>query len=389
MEISPEEKVRIQGQNWSAADGVDPNSMLVMERGAVRLGHQSNGACVFLDGTGRCRIHAKFGEDAKPLACRFYPFALHPAGDKLTLSLRFSCPSAVANRGKPLSEQVPEIRKLAQLVVPSDFKPSPPPPILRQDGLDWPDFTRFVTWIDHTLSSTDASAPLKVVRALLWLKAVEEIGLKRFAGPGAGKIFEKLVAGVEEKLPSLPEPGEKPSGFARLSLRLLVLEYGRTTTMKDSVQRGSYRLKTAWGVVRYGLGIGTVPPTSGTGRASFSAVEQPFGRLPEEAEEMLTRYLRVKVYGLHFCGPGCHGFSLIEGFYCLAFAFAGILWLSRRRAAAQNRACLTVEDIAEGIRLVDYHYGYASKVAVQGLRGRVRLLAQRDDIAKLCCWYAR
>ena len=49
-----------------------------------RLGHQADGACVFLDERGLCRIHAKFGEQAKPLACRIYPYAFHPAGKKIT-----------------------------------------------------------------------------------------------------------------------------------------------------------------------------------------------------------------------------------------------------------------------------------------------------------------
>lgn len=80
VRISPEEKQRIEGQDWAAADGVDPDEMIVAEGDRFRLGHQSSGACVFLDDKGRCRIHARLGEPAKPLACRLYPFAIHPAG---------------------------------------------------------------------------------------------------------------------------------------------------------------------------------------------------------------------------------------------------------------------------------------------------------------------
>jgi lysine-N-methylase len=90
VQLLPEDKQRIEKQGWTPADGVDPGSMIVAEDGQFRLGHQSDGACVFLDPSGRCRIHAKFGEAAKPLACRFYPLVVHPAGQKLVVGLRFS-----------------------------------------------------------------------------------------------------------------------------------------------------------------------------------------------------------------------------------------------------------------------------------------------------------
>ena len=32
-----------------------------------------DGRCIFLDAEKKCRIHAQFGFDAKPLTCRLYP----------------------------------------------------------------------------------------------------------------------------------------------------------------------------------------------------------------------------------------------------------------------------------------------------------------------------
>src|ERR1700733_8286009 len=103
--LSPKEKERLEQQHWTAAEGVDPSKMIVAGLNQYRLGHQADGACVFLDASKRCRIHAKFGEAAKPLAGRLYPLVIYPAGKKVLVGLRFSCPSAAANLGKPLSEQ--------------------------------------------------------------------------------------------------------------------------------------------------------------------------------------------------------------------------------------------------------------------------------------------
>jgi hypothetical protein len=45
---------------------------------------------------------------------------------------------------------------------------------------------------------------------------------------------------------------------------------------------------------------------------------------------------------------------------------------------------LTEDDVARALSMVDYHYSYSPYLA-----WRVRLLAQRDDIARLCAWYGR
>jgi lysine-N-methylase len=110
IELSEEERQRIVDQEWTSTDGI-PAGQPVLEPHAgppwkkrYRLAHRDDGACVFLNDDGLCRIHAKFGEAAKPLACRIYPYAFHPAGKKVTVSLRFSCPSVVSNRGKQVSQ---------------------------------------------------------------------------------------------------------------------------------------------------------------------------------------------------------------------------------------------------------------------------------------------
>jgi lysine-N-methylase len=75
---------------------------------------------------------------------------------------------------------------------------------------------------------------------------------------------------------------------------------------------------------------------------------------------------------------------LIEGFRNLALLYPVILWLGRWQAAGQERTNLTEADVARAISMVDYHYSYSPYLA-----WRVRLLTQRDDIARLCAWYGR
>src|SRR5208282_2149874 len=72
--ITDEERQRIEAQGWDGdpeLGGMPP----VIKSGPwwsrqYRLNHREDGSCVFLTEDGRCRIHAKYGFETKPLACR-------------------------------------------------------------------------------------------------------------------------------------------------------------------------------------------------------------------------------------------------------------------------------------------------------------------------------
>lgn len=381
--LSAAEKQRLEQQGWTAADGVDPAAMIVPEGNRFRLTHQSNGACVFLDATGRCRIHARFGEAAKPLACRLFPLVIHPAGKKLVVGLRFSCPSAVANRGRPLAEQGRELQQLARLVVPEDYQESPPPPVLETGGAGWPDFLRFVSWLDTALADQEVPVALKLLRALHWLGAVEKGSLDQIGGPGADEILEALIVSAAKKLPGLPEKPDPPSRFGRFFLRLMVLEHARLITAKEMNAPGQYRWKILGAIWQFARAGGNTPALrSGLARVKFTDIEKPFGPLSAEMEALLTRYFRMKIQSLHFCGHAFHDRPLIEGFRSLTLLYPMIVWLSRWLAVSDGRTRLTDGDMARAIAMVDDHYSYSPY-----LSWRVRLLQQRNDIARLCGWY--
>lgn len=383
--ISAEEKERIEKQGWTTADGVDPSTMIVAQKGAFHLGHTSDGACVFLDSSGKCRIHARFGEPAKPLACRMYPLVLHPAGKKVVAGLRFSCPSAVMNRGKSLEEQRLEIQKLAALVVPKNHDQIPAPAVSEKPGIEWPEFLRYAKWLEAFLAG-GAPIGLKLIRALHCLRAAEKGGLEQVSDEkSANEIREALVKNATEKLPVLP-PNEKPPGsVAKLLLRLFVLENARTTTVKDLDAPGAHRWKMIMAIVRFGRAGGRTPKLrEGLASVKFAEIERGFGPLSVSGDEMLTRFFRIKIQSLHFCGRAFHDRPLIEGFRNLALLYPTIIWLARWLAVSAGRASLNDADLAKAISMVDYQHSYSPY-----LSWRVRLLEQRNEIIRLVNWYAR
>ena len=94
-----------------------------------------------------CRLQERFGADVKPFVCKLFPFVLIPAGNHWRVGMRFSCPSAAANRGRPVADAAEDLVQLSHLLVQhlgrsADSAPAP----LLQAGhqLPWPDVCRIV-----------------------------------------------------------------------------------------------------------------------------------------------------------------------------------------------------------------------------------------------------
>jgi lysine-N-methylase len=396
IEITEEERQRIISQNWPGEAGIPRDRPLLVRLGLFpwskryRLGHQADGACVFLDERGLCRIHAKFGEQAKPLACRIYPYAFHPAGKKIAVSLRFSCPSVVANRGASVVSQQSELKMLERLVVPDGAERMSPPQVSSGQALDWPDTLKIVRRLDDLIADVAVDLPWRLLRSLKFGELLGQSRFEKIRGPRLEEfltIISEAAAGeTPDDLASIPEP----SRAGRMQFRLLCAQYARRDTTGDleSGWRNRWRLFRA--AMRFTRGTGNVPRVQPEfAEVPFADLERSFGPLPVQADEMLTRYLRVKLQGLHFCGPAYYNVPVVEGFQSLALVVPAVLWLARWLAAGQGRTQLETDDVARALSIADHHHGYSPAFGQSGFRGRVRLLARLDDITRLIVWYSR
>lgn len=84
-------------------DGGDPFEPLAGQPGFYRIRQRADGACGFLSERNRCRIHEEIGAARKPLTCRVFPYAFHPAADAVVVTASFGCPAIVANQGRPIA----------------------------------------------------------------------------------------------------------------------------------------------------------------------------------------------------------------------------------------------------------------------------------------------
>ena len=396
--ITDAEHQRLAGQQWTAADGVPAGMPLFVRMGSWfgrrswRLGHQPDGRCVFLDDRGLCRIHAKFGEAAKPLACRIYPYAFHPKGRQLVVSLRFSCPSVVANRGRAVREQSRDLRELAALVAPPQFSRLPAPRLKPDTRLEWSDLLLVVQALEEMFIAESAPLNLRLLRALRLIDLLESARFDKVTGERLRELLSLLAGAVEAELPDELDlsPLPAPSNTGRMMFRLHAGQYARVDsfTSAHGTLRDRWRLLSS--AVRLARGRGNLPVLNESLAAvSFATLETPRGPLPEAAVEILVRYFRVKLQGLHFCGRAYYDVPLVEGFRSLVLVYPVVLWLARWHAASAGRDDWTAEDVAAALAMADHHHGYSPALGGFGARGRVRTLCRAGELPRLIAWYSR
>ena len=395
IEVSEEERERILSQNWTEQDGIAANTPVLVPyagpfwKKRYRLGHQSDGACVFLDENGLCRIHAKFGEAAKPLPCRIYPFTFHPSGGRLTVSLRYSCPSVVSNLGKAVTQRQGELRKLARAILPEDADEADPPRVTNRDSVSWPDFHRFIDAIDSSLSNSQIPFVQRLLSTLRWLELVEESRFEKVKAARLSEFLDLIVPVATSDTAAEMLMMESPTKIGLTQLRMLAGHYARQDTFLDISKglRGRWRLLKNG--IRFARGKGNIPTVQSCFReVPFADIEQDFGSLPRGTDKLFERYYRVKVRGLHFCGLAYYRIPMVEGFQHLALLFPAVLWLARWLALGDGRNSLQLADIETALSIADHHHGFSPAFGTRPFRKRVRLLTQTGDLMKLCGRYA-
>ena len=388
--ITEAEEQRIVSQQWvDLPEWPAEKGLFVADgpRGQKRLATRADGACVFLDDHGLCRIHGKFGEAAKPLACRIYPYAFHPAGEGLTVSLRFSCPSVVKNLGKPVTDQEADLRELARLVLPKNYKGSEPPELVQGQKVAWPEFLECVDALDAMLNVEGTPLVLRLRRMLEWGSLLEQAPLKHLAGEKLTAMIELLYAECEHRISDTTVP--PPTGTGLKLFRLAAGQYARHDTLAVKPTWGM-RWGFFWDGIRFARGKGLTPtPHRSLSAVSFATLDESFGGLTPEMDALLTRYLRVKVQGLHLCGRAAYGESLIDGIRTMVLVVSVMLWITKWVAVSRGRTVWTFDDLVEAVTIVDHNHAYSPAFGTRSSLSRVRMLKQLGDLERLLAWTAR
>jgi lysine-N-methylase len=171
---------------------------------------------------------------------------------------------------------------------------------------------------------------------------------------------------------------------------LLVAQYARKDTAADLSEGWRGRWKLFRAIWRFSRGTGSIPPLQeGFRSVPFVSLETSFGEMTPEQTEIFTRYFRVKIQGLHFCGAAYDHVSFVEGFHSLVLVLPVTMWIARWLAASNDRTQLTTDDVVKALTITDHHHGYSPALGQTAARQRVRTLASSGDLTRLLLKYCR
>ena len=162
-----------------------------------RLAHRKDGTCVFQDADKLCRIHREFGYDAKPHVCRMAPLQMIPLENFVYVTLRRYCPSAAADKGRPLKEQLDEYRRLA---VASDAvpEPTPPPKLTRRYRRPWKEAMAVAEVLNKFMLDERYPLVRRLVHGLEFCHLLDQCRLKKIQGRRLAELLSVLKASAVE-----------------------------------------------------------------------------------------------------------------------------------------------------------------------------------------------
>lgn len=397
--VTAAERQRIEQQGWSALPEFQSTPLFIRSspwwkfwRRTYRLNQGPGHRCIFLNDKKLCRIHDQFGFETKPLACRLYPYILVPAGEQWRVSMRYACPSAVANKGRPLSSQSEEIAGMArEMETWGDFPRRgsllhlPPPPLSRHQALDWPDWQQMINLFIATLRDPHDAFPRRMLRCLALMRVLKSAKLSELQGKRFQEFLRVMSPAVDADVPRQLERMAGPGWIGRVLFRSSLALYLR----KDSGVRIGVakkgRLALVLSTLRMVLGQGQVPLLQGgLPDQSFAQVEEPLGELHPASLEALERYYEVKLDSGQFCGRMYYGMPVWEGFTALAMTLPIIFWTARLfRRLGQP------ESVFKAISVVDENFGYHPLLGSRRQRLALGILESRQELDRLIAWYGK
>ncbi len=389
VHLFDQDRKKIDRQGWQDELPIAPYVRL--GRGWV-LNKREDGSCVFLDEDGLCAIHAKHGADAKPFACRLYPFSVRLVRHGWQTSLRLDCPSAAASQGEPLDHAGGWLGRL--------LKRHEAPRPSHEDLADFrrgarasPEeiamlLTSLVGWV------RDQDRPMneRLIGGARLTTALAQATLKKVRGPRFGELLELLVRALPSESAASPEP---PSARQHGMLRQLAFAHAEHLNLAQMRAGPMDRWRHRWFQLRcarrFRQGTGPVPRLPGASEdPTFAQVASvaPAGEQLVQIESLLLRYVLGRLTGRSVFGEGYYGWPIFSGLAALWLSIAAAGWLARYQAAAQGRPALSFDDVAVAIGVVDRA---ASRLPVLGIlaeRARINYLLGDDGLARLTCAYS-
>lgn len=378
---------QFRSQHWEDHPDFKGKKTLVrfgMFDNRYRLAQRGDGTCIFQDADKLCRIHKEFGYDAKPHICRMAPLQVIPLDTFAYVTLRRYCPSAAADRGRSLKEQLDELKNLLKRAHEEPL-PSRPPYVTRKYRLGWKDTTSLNDCLKRIIEDTRFPLIRRLVHGLQLCNLLGDCKLRGFKGTKLVELLSMLQNAAVESSSEFFKDRLAPSPQAGKLFRQSLLEYLRLHPdyVGDSSWRERWRLISA--AFKFSRGSGTVPifnlPFS---PSTFELQERALEHLDQTILKPLNAYFETAVVSWRYAMMK-PGWSMLESFWALALSYSVGMWTLR--LASSNREP-NLDDVIRVVMMLDRGQTHAQ---LTGLRHRLRIraLSHNNQLSRLAIWYAR
>jgi len=388
--LTPEEYERLRRHPWADESPRLAGQRLFEEvelggRRAVRLA-KLEGACAFLEPDNLCLIHKVQGLEAKPGPCQQYPFHFVTTPDGVAVSLDFACSSVLADEGALLREQPADVeiayramqrRASATVDVPTSGALGEHLWLAPRHPLHWQNYRALeATLIDVLLQSARSLG-----QRLLALDRLLHLVAERF-----GRALGAPNAAFREWLATLAASGyaplwvEAPAGTpSPLRQRAVLAPFlGGLEQQWQALNQGGQSGRGLGTRLTFAIlitnGVGPLPLGSfGTPVELGQMAHTRFDQDDPAIAHLLTRYLK----GLLQRKSLVDNTDVFQGFRYFLLSFAAVRWYAVARCATVGRPVVEVEDVRQGIRLVEKGLGHAEGLRSPATQRVVRFLFER------------
>lgn len=393
VQLTASDRDRIDQQNW--ADELSTQPYVRLGRNHV-LNQTPDGRCVFLSDDGKCRIHARHGSAAKPLACQLYPFTLEADEHGLRAGLRFDCPTVARNDGSPLASHRSNLTHLAAAFtaeLPSVHRVAGVSlELVRGHALSTETVDRLVDLIHRWLRDTKRPFHHRVMGLHELVRALGEARLNRFDDHRLIELVKLLISDMPALVSEVVDaPAAPPTERQSRLLRQTVFVHCEHLSAREVGASFPKTLVYRWGQLlrarRMTAGHGAIPRLGpldvGADFETFRHVVADPNLSDQPCDGLLTRYLEERVACRTAFGPSYYGWPILDGLQALLLAVGVIGWLARCLALVGGRSVYGFEDVARAVGLVDRTAGRAPGLGAKSARLRLRYLAQDQGLLSL------
>lgn len=393
VHLTGNDRRRIDRQEW--AGRIEGEPYVRLGRSHV-LNHAADGACVFLQEDGRCRIHAEHGPRAKPLACQIYPFTLERDGGAVRAAIRFDCPSVAGNRGSLLTRHRAEVERLASIwqssVSPAERSARASIRLVGRRVLGEDELSALLKHLDRWLRDTSISLNDRLT-GLVGL--LDTLGAAKLDGLTDDRLDELIGMLIDELPPAIrrrrDNPPANPTVRQHRLMRQAVFAYSEHVTFEQAratvARRWAGRVDQLRRGRRIASGQGPLPPLAGqAARGTFEDLakcDRHDGFDAAECDQTLTRYVRARLTSRSAFGPAYYDWPVVDGLRAMILSIVVIGWLSRYLAVADGRSSYSEEDVATALSMVDRNAGRAPALGRSAARLGLRYLGQDDALPRL------